>query len=173
MIALDPAARPSFEDLLDHARDVAFPESFYSFLHNYIIAINETSSPSPFAKPAPSKTGVEVLPGTTTEHWNTIPSDSDHRIERMWTDFDSVEPLLAEQRVEDTVTELVPRTHVPQPISHAFQVRSCSRLYLWWVNVLILLRAQEIFPVEVHIPNRSSQLRKTLGSGRQAAAEGT
>ncbi|KAF9516566.1 hypothetical protein BS47DRAFT_1371689 [Hydnum rufescens UP504] len=150
MITLDPAARPSFEDLLDHARDVAFPESFYSFLHNYVIAINETSSPSPFTKPVPLKTGVEILPGTATEHWNTIPTDSDHRIERIWADFDSVEPLLADERVEETVTELVPRTPVSQLSSRAFQ---------------------EIFPVEVHIPNRSSQLRKMLGSGRQAATE--
>jgi phosphoinositide-3-kinase, regulatory subunit 4 len=163
MIALDPAARPSFEDLLDHARDVAFPESFYSFLHNYVIAINETSSPSPFTKPAPFKTGVEILPGTATEHWNTIPSDSHHRIERIWADFDSVEPLLAHERVEEHLSRSLVAVHSRYTI---FIVTPAARQHS------IDLLEQEIFPVEVHIPNRSSQLRKMLGSGRQAATEG-
>lgn len=125
MIALNPSERPAFADVLDSARDVVFPDSFYSFLHSYITSINETSSPSLFTRsgtqtgrsgatgPAgPSNTphpGGAVGSGNGPDSWSTLPSDSDHRIERIWGEFDSIEPvLLAEggERVEDTVTAL-------------------------------------------------------------------
>lgn len=142
MLALDPTARPSFVDILDMARDVSFPDSFYSFLHTYITSINETSSPSLFARSsAQHKAGAGAVGnagignGTGRESWATIPSDSDHRIERIWGEFDSIEPILmAEDRVEDTVTQLPPP---PPPLlggphaktgltSRPFQVRGST-----------------------------------------------
>jgi phosphoinositide-3-kinase, regulatory subunit 4 len=120
MISLNPSERPNFEQALDIARDSAFPESFYSFLHSYVIAINETSSPSPFVrqvslKPAGNSHETEITnTGSPALKWSSIPSDSDHRIERLWGEFDTVEPFL-NQRIEDTVTKLHPRSASKPP----------------------------------------------------------
>jgi phosphoinositide-3-kinase regulatory subunit 4 len=121
MIALNPADRPSFADVLDSARDVAFPETFYSFLYAYVISINETSSHALFARTvsaharsqAVSATGTtngaNISGATGPESWGTLPSDSDHRIERIWAEFDSIEPILmAGEQIEQTVTALPP-----------------------------------------------------------------
>ncbi|KAF8336386.1 uncharacterized protein EI90DRAFT_3144677 [Cantharellus anzutake] len=71
MINIDPSERPSFAGLLERARsNSAFPPAFYTFLHSYILSVNEMASPS---------------------------LDSDHRIERLWTEFDTIEPILAQQ----------------------------------------------------------------------------
>lgn len=129
MIARDPLSRPSFAEVLDAARDTAFPESFYTFLHSYVTSINETSSPSLFSRPGPPKAAAAPAPALLAvasggpESWTTIPSDSDHRIERIWAEFDSVEPILVEERVEDTITELRPKGGSLQQTNRPFLVR--------------------------------------------------
>ncbi len=100
MTLLDPAARPTFDSVLQSSRGTLFPESFYSFLHNYISSINELRTPSPFAPRIDSSRSDPSLrnPGTS----KTFPSDSDHRLERIWNEFDSVESylfLLSEEAV--------------------------------------------------------------------------
>jgi phosphoinositide-3-kinase regulatory subunit 4 len=52
MISLDPSARPTFNTALDSCRASVFPESFYSFLHEYVSNVNELATPSVFSKPA-------------------------------------------------------------------------------------------------------------------------
>ncbi|KZT63489.1 WD40 repeat-like protein [Daedalea quercina L-15889] len=95
MIAVDPAVRPSFDTLLHTSRGSVFPESFYSFFHNYVSSINELSGPSPFASnsastvpstPAgatvksPQAATPQALPGASTGDVSNelLPSDSDH-----------------------------------------------------------------------------------------------
>ena len=111
MIALDPAARPAFDTLLHTARGKVFPEAFYLFLHSYVASINELPSPSPFNAPPPAPTAPTVspsapstaaakAPGATTPvlplgSGGVLPSDADRRIERVWADYESVEPYLA------------------------------------------------------------------------------
>lgn len=111
MIAVDPSVRPSFDTLLHTSRGSVFPESFYSFFHNYVSSINELSSNSPFASnagpagpPAPAAATVkspqvvtsQPLPGSSGDVSNEpLPSDSDRRMERIWSDFESVEPFLS------------------------------------------------------------------------------
>lgn len=56
MISLDSAARPSFRAALESCRASVFPESFYSFLHEYVAGVNEITNPSIFA-PKPTHTG--------------------------------------------------------------------------------------------------------------------
>ena len=56
MIALDPPARPTFDTLLHTSRGAVFPESFYSFLHNYVSTVNEVDSPSFFSATATPST---------------------------------------------------------------------------------------------------------------------
>lgn len=148
MIALNPVDRPSFADVLDSARDVAFPETFYSFLYTYVISINETSSHALFARTASAQArsgavnttgttnGANISGATGPESWGALPSDSDHRIERIWGEFDSIEPILmAGEQIEQTVTGLPPpprasltsrpiqvSSYVKQPIPH---INSC------------------------------------------------
>ena len=111
MIALDHTARPTFDTVLHTSRGVVFPECFYSFLHNYVHSVCEWSEKSPFLiSPPPTST---VTPTTTPvgqvpkpaqrapmsmsqelQGDNILPSDSDHRMERIWSDFESVETYL-------------------------------------------------------------------------------
>jgi phosphoinositide-3-kinase, regulatory subunit 4 len=129
MIALDPAARPTFETVLHNVRGVVFPEVFYSFLHGYVSSINElpttaplTSLPTvgalpeimtPVASAASAATssvkGGSVTPVFTAEAKvpeAAIPRDADHKIEKIWADYESIEPYLVEDTGEDTVTDV-------------------------------------------------------------------
>lgn len=121
MIALDPAARPSFDLLLHTSRGTVFPECFYSFLHNYLSSLNDLPTPSPFAMPtaamlAPSAAASPHTPSgaspkapstlgnlasTADESSGRLPNDSDRRIEQLWRDFESVEPYLAPDTQEE------------------------------------------------------------------------
>jgi phosphoinositide-3-kinase, regulatory subunit 4 len=129
MIALDPAARPTFETVLHNVRGVVFPEVFYSFLHGYVSSINElpttappTSLPTvgalpeimtPAASAASAATssmkGGSVTPVFTAEAKvpeAAIPRDADHKIEKIWADYESIEPYLVEDTGEDTITDV-------------------------------------------------------------------
>ncbi|TFY67174.1 hypothetical protein EVJ58_g1791 [Rhodofomes roseus] len=167
MIAVDPAVRPSFDTLLHTSRGSVFPESFYSFFHNYVSSINELSGPSPFASNAaptvpPTPAGATVkspqavtpqtIPGTSTGDVlnESLPSDSDRRMERIWSDFESVEPFLAvdsaqEQTVMDVKVDYMPSMGSSKPF-------------------------QDILPVELYIPNRESGAGHPLSAGRRTAA---
>jgi len=108
MIALDHTARPTFDTILHTSRGAVFPECFYSFLHNYVHSVCELSDKSPFlTSPPPASAGT---PTTTPiaqaaqraplsmsqelQGENNLPGDSDHRMERIWSDFESVETHL-------------------------------------------------------------------------------
>lgn len=116
MINLDPSERPTFDTLLHTSRGTVFPESFYSFLHNYVSSINELSSenlavnnpltsasslsqspiqPSLSGTVRTSASGPLNTSGVGNEgKGDTLPSDSDHRIERIWEDYESIEPYI-------------------------------------------------------------------------------
>ncbi|KAJ7715595.1 hypothetical protein DFH07DRAFT_862734 [Mycena maculata] len=177
MINLEPTARPTFDTLLHTSRGTMFPESFYSFLHNYVSSINDLPSNPPFftttapptaataATPAsitPSISGSTIrpasslglnpmgIPGTETLP-DAFPSDSDHRMERIWSDYESVEPYLVSDTVEETVMDVKVEYNSSTSMSRPFQ---------------------DILPVELHIPNRDSKLRGALHSGPRAAEDG-
>ena len=148
MVTLDPSQRPTFDMVLHTSRGAVFPESFYSFLHNYVSSMNDLSSPSVFAKPPITTPITESL--STTEP-TPLPSDSDHRLERIWTEYESVEPyLLLPNEGRDTVTEA--------KVDYLSNKTSPGRL-------------KDIFPVELHIPNRDSKLQGALITGQWAAPE--
>ncbi|KAJ6463912.1 hypothetical protein C8R45DRAFT_1220032 [Mycena sanguinolenta] len=171
MINLDPTARPTFDTLLHTSRGTVFPESFYSFLHNYVSSINDLPSNPPFSSTAPptssstpggiapsisgstlrpSPSLPNALAGTDTPP-DALPSDSDHRMERIWSDYESVEPYLVPDSVEDTVMDVKVEYNSTTAMSRPFQ---------------------DILPVELHIPNRDSKLRGALQSGHRAAEDG-
>lgn len=122
MISIDPAARPTFDSSLHNARGTVFPETFYSFLHNYVASVNELSSSSPFHLPPQSHlasavaspispqpslakntvtTGGAAANGGSSDVFNEpLPSDSDHRMDKIWSDYESVEPYLSSTLLE-------------------------------------------------------------------------
>jgi hypothetical protein len=54
---LDPSERPTFAGCLESFRGKAFPEVFYTFLHDFVINVNEVTSlsaPPPYPSPSPT-----------------------------------------------------------------------------------------------------------------------
>ncbi|KAF9078567.1 hypothetical protein BDP27DRAFT_1378971 [Rhodocollybia butyracea] len=164
MISLDPSSRPTFDSLLHSSRGSVFPESFFSFLHNYASSINELPIVSPFAPSAsnnpagsmtPSVSTAGIRPSSGTNGMppsDLLPSDSDHRMERLWADFESVEPYIVAETGEETVMDI--------KIDYYTASTSVSRPF------------QDILPVELHIPNRDSNLDSVLQPGSRAAVDG-
>ncbi|TBU59830.1 hypothetical protein BD310DRAFT_1038276 [Dichomitus squalens] len=166
MIAIDPNSRPTFDTLLHTSRGTVFPESFYSFLHNYVSTVNEVNYSSLFSATAtpstiPASATVSAHKGagpnaSASANLNgdlpndPLPSDSDHRMERIWADYESVEPYLINEAVEETVMD-VKIDYAPQPMS--------SRPF------------HDVLPVELNIPNRESKLHSAWSAGKRAAAE--
>jgi phosphoinositide-3-kinase regulatory subunit 4 len=131
MIALTPSARPTFEALLHSVRGVVFPEVFYSFLHGYVWSINELPITVTTAFPTHPATGAspEILTPATSAAPATVSTvksgsvtpvhavdtkvpeatvlrDADHKMEKIWADYESVEPYLLEDTGENTVTDV-------------------------------------------------------------------
>ncbi|OCH92765.1 hypothetical protein OBBRIDRAFT_886008 [Obba rivulosa] len=169
MITIDPLTRPTFDSLLHTSRGTVFPEAFYSFLHNYVSTLNELRCPSPFAlishalthtiSPSPSAISTVKAASATPSSPNPsagntssdpLPSDSDQRMERIWADYESIEPYLAVENREETAMD-VKVDYLPSAVS--------SRLF------------QDVLPVELYIPNRDSKLRSAWNPGKRAATE--
>ncbi|CAL5873082.1 uncharacterized protein PFLUO_LOCUS7351 [Penicillium psychrofluorescens] len=73
MIQLEPESRYSAEEYLNFWKDKAFPEYFYSFLHQYMSLMTDPSS---------GRTSVDAESANRGE--------SDDRIERVYLDFDKI-----------------------------------------------------------------------------------
>ncbi|CAE6436166.1 unnamed protein product [Rhizoctonia solani] len=172
MIALDPEARPSFAIALETYRGSVFPESFYSFLHEYVASVNEISSPSVFepkpshtpnaleghvaAAAAPSGTGPTAVPTAaggsgleTSSYESALPNESDARIDQLWNEFAILEPHLIATRTEEE-SEKRPDKAPTRSRTTPFQ---------------------DMFPVELSIPKRMSRLQGELLANQRAAYE--
>ncbi|KAF7292927.1 hypothetical protein MIND_01191800 [Mycena indigotica] len=170
MISLEPSARPTFDTLLHTSRGSVLPESFYSFLHNYVSSVNDLPSNPPFSNttsstqtPGPltptvsgtnlrSNSSLNPNPTAVIESsTDVLPSDSDHRMERIWADYESVETYLIPESAEETVMDVKVEYNSTIGMSRPFQ---------------------DILPIEIHIPNRESKLRGTLNQGLRASEDG-
>lgn len=171
MIALNPSARPPFDTLLHSVRGTVFPEVFYSFLHGYVSSINElpattlsvpvpTTATSPeILTPATSSAATPTVNGGAATPVLTVdakvpeaavPRDADHKLEKIWADYESVEPYLVEDSGEDTVTDV--------RVEYGPAETSGKPL-------------QDILPVELCIPNRDSKLFRLKKLRSSAATE--
>ncbi|KAH9994556.1 ARM repeat-containing protein [Russula compacta] len=173
MIALDPSARPTLDALLNNVRGVVFPEVFYSFLHGYVWSINELPITTPLATLPTTGASPEILTPTTSAASAaastakggsvtpvhavdakmpeaTVPRDADHKMEKIWSDYESVEPYLLEDTGESSLTgvrvDYAPAETQGKPF-------------------------QDILPVELYIPNRDSKLLRTKKPRSRAATE--
>lgn len=117
MINLDASARPTFDTLLHTSRGTVFPESFFSFLHNYVTTVNDlptesafktSSSPSVLSAPPSVPRPPNAPPErTTTDPANEpLPGDSDHRLQRIWADYESVEPYLVPDTLDEAIMDV-------------------------------------------------------------------
>lgn len=77
MIQLEPESRYSAEEYLNFWRRKAFPEYFYSFLHQYMSSITD-----------PSSARHSILPESANF------GDADDRIDRVYNDFDKISYFL-------------------------------------------------------------------------------
>jgi len=84
MIQIEPESRYSAEEYLNFWRRKAFPEYFYSFLHQYMGLITD-----------PSSGRSPVLPDTSNF------GEADERIDRVYYDFDKISYFLAYESDKD------------------------------------------------------------------------
>ena len=97
MIQIEPEARYSADEYLNFWRHKAFPEYFYSFLHQYMGLITD-----------PSSGRTPVVPDTTNF------GDADERIDRVYNDFDKISYFLGFEH--DKISVPVPiYDHQPLP----------------------------------------------------------
>lgn len=90
---------------------------FTSGLYAGLSSSSLTSAPLQSAR-APSST----LEGPSGDPSNEpLPSDSDHRMQRMWNDYESVEPYLVPDNTEDTVMDVKVDYSSPISTSRPFQ----------------------------------------------------
>lgn len=99
MIQLDPESRYAAEEYLNFWRHKAFPDYFYSFLHQYMYAITDLSSGQ-----KPVTAGVENF------------GESDERIERIYNDFDKISYMLGEDTKEEGETPTRTQTLITPPL---------------------------------------------------------
>ncbi|KAH9960599.1 ARM repeat-containing protein [Lactifluus volemus] len=168
MIALNPEARPTFEAVLHNVRGVVFPEVFYSFLHGYVSSINELPTTAPLTSFHTLGTSPEIVTPTVsaasaatstvppmfTVDKNVpeaaVPRDADHKIEKIWADYESLEPYLVEDTGEDTITDVRVDYAPAETSGKPFQ---------------------DVLPVELCIPNRDSKLLRRKNSRSHGATE--
>ncbi|KAJ3716433.1 hypothetical protein C8R42DRAFT_697915 [Lentinula raphanica] len=169
MICLDPSLRPTFDNLLQTSRGTVFPDSFFSFFHHYVSSVNEisgtsfdtaTSKPGNLT-PSISATGLRPVSSTTAPvastsnsipFGDTLPNASDLRMDRIWEDFESIEPYLTADIVEEPVMDI--------KIDYHSTTTSVSRPF------------QDILPIELHIPNRDSKSSSVSQLKSRAASDG-
>ena len=84
MIQVEPESRYSAEEYLNFWRRKAFPEYFYSFLHQYMGFITD-----------PASGHAPVMPATTNF------GEADDRIDRIYLDFDKIAYFLGYEQAKD------------------------------------------------------------------------
>jgi phosphoinositide-3-kinase, regulatory subunit 4 len=89
-------------------------------------------------------------------------------MERIWADYESIEPYLIPDTGNETVMDVKVDYGSSAGSSKPYQVY----ITLTIVFCAILRVYKDILPVELHIPNRESRLRGAFYSGQRAATEG-
>ena len=120
------------------SRGNVFPESFYSFLYNYVSSLNELSAETVATNSSqantpiqPSVSTLSSTPTMRTTHSSgtttgndlkneSLPSDSDHRLERIWLDYESIEPYITPEQPStpnmDVKVEFTQNVHASKPV---------------------------------------------------------
>lgn len=93
MISLSPSARPTFATVLQTYRGTIFPEIFYTFLHEYAIALSDVRG-SDHAGRGEGGGGGE---GEGGGGWEARKGGSDERVGRIWEDWEMIKSYLEEE----------------------------------------------------------------------------
>lgn len=139
MIQLDPNGRPTFDTLLHTSRGTVFPEAFYSFLHNYVSTINEIAPSSSYANtpgPAtPSGASTSTQPRSSVAE-EVRPSDSDHRLERLWEDYESIEPYLYPESNDESENVMRVNVEYSSTVNAEYKpLQVCSGITFSWQSL--------------------------------------
>lgn len=99
MLSLNPLDRLSCKDYLLEFGGTAFPTSFYTFLHPFVLNLQKSTTPPPppppppAAAPARAETLTAVQPGEEVRSGpvgQVMRTDADEIIETLWNDFDYI-----------------------------------------------------------------------------------
>lgn len=97
MISLSPTSRQTFSSYLSSNQSLAFPSSFYAFLHPFTTSLSSTSSPTA------SRTNPNASTGTVTgmNELNTgaiqLTTAADDIVERIWGEWELIRSYLEEE----------------------------------------------------------------------------
>lgn len=93
MIPLSPAARPTFATVLQTYRGTIFPEVFYTFLHDYAVALSDVRG----SDHAGREEGGGGGEGEGGGGWEARKGGSDERVGRIWEDWEMIKSYLDEE----------------------------------------------------------------------------
>jgi len=108
MISLDPEARLLCSEYLANARGNCFPEVFYTFLHPFLLSLNDQpAAPVQVVPSTPSSVGagpsgpamrptIATTTAPTPEPQALLRTDADDKIERVWTEWEMITGYLDE-----------------------------------------------------------------------------
>ncbi|KAF9986941.1 Serine/threonine-protein kinase [Modicella reniformis] len=111
MIQLDPLKRFSADQYLAEWKDRAFPQYFYTFLHQYIHSVTESAGESS----APGPLDSTILSNIPDYQENRPQTDADEKIERIYHDFDKISFFLgfgSSQTSETSPTDIAAMTSI-------------------------------------------------------------
>ncbi|MBW0474452.1 hypothetical protein O181_014167 [Austropuccinia psidii MF-1] len=173
MIQLKPEDRLSFKDYLTNSQhNKTFPNSFYIFLHPFLLSLQELSGPfnPPTSLKNPkaqvtvmgSSNGVTSRPtGELTSH-SILRNEADRIIEKLWSDFDYVSRYIGshKRKTRSTINEAVP-AGVPtgfDPIVTEHEGSDCQPTSHAWSS----------FPLRIHVPGHSICMRSTPDASKSS-----
>lgn len=85
-------------------------------------ATSAASAPAPTSK-AGTVTPLHVVDAKAPE--TVVPRDADHKMEKIWADYESIEPYLLEDNGENTVTDIRVDYAPAETQGKPFQVSLC------------------------------------------------
>ncbi|CAG8628971.1 18854_t:CDS:10 [Dentiscutata erythropus] len=144
MIHVDPSQRYTAEQYLQEWRGTAFPQYFYTFLHQYIGSVTDHHNQAHPRTLATNGTNKTVEPqGSNIATSTIVNTDADDKIERVYYEFDKIAFFLGfySENVQDT--EMVVNN------SHSDKVGESSRPIIEVSSP----NATPALTVDLHIPN--------------------
>lgn len=119
MVQLNPNNRLSCEDYLQLWRGKAFPSTFYTFLHPFLLNLQDVASiaaPAPRPTPTPGvgtpngmrtpvgPGGAANVPALAVENAQPLKSNADDIVEKLWHDFEYASGYFSTNNDENDAT---------------------------------------------------------------------
>eukprot|EP00842_Homolaphlyctis_polyrhiza_P006602 jgi/Hompol1/6943/HPOL_000975-RA len=154
MIQRDPNMRMTAQDYMKNWRDKAFPEYFYSFLHQYMASLSDPY----YAANSPQ---YHVFLANNAP---AVVTDADAKIDRIYFDFDKIAQVFefADPIVSSKLKDAQAQTSVDSRMATSAQQQGEGKATQRIPKLLL--------PVHVHIPNFTCNTLSIIRSERAADA---